>query len=106
MNQDKTQVDSYTEAEKLLNNSRKKIDEIDQDILELISRRTEMAKNVITAKKVLGKTIYDEEREKVVYENIKMKAIEKNINEDIIFQVMALLIKLSKDTQREIDNNF
>ncbi|MDR3223672.1 MAG: chorismate mutase [Methanobrevibacter sp.] len=100
MNED-NKVLTEKEAENLLNSSRKKIDEIDQEILELISKRTSFAKDIIASKKILNKNIHDETREKKVYENINKKAIEKNINEDIIFQIMSLLMKLSKDAQEE-----
>lgn len=50
MNENKIKV-STKDAEELLNNSRKEIDKIDQEILELISRRTALAKKIIFSKK-------------------------------------------------------
>ena len=46
-----------SEALKLLNNSRDKIDQIDDEIFNLIIKRTSLAKDIATAKMVLGKDI-------------------------------------------------
>jgi chorismate mutase len=102
MNKNKIKVSSK-DAEELLNSSRKEIDKIDQEILELISRRTALAKRIIFAKKKLDKNIYDEEREKHIHENIKTIVTQKNMDEDVVLNIMNLLMKLSKDAQKNLE---
>ncbi|MDR2623031.1 MAG: chorismate mutase [Methanobrevibacter sp.] len=100
---EKIKVNTKKEAEELLNISREEIDKIDHEILELISKRTKLAKSIMYAKKILDRNIYDEERERVVHENIKKMATQKNMDEDVILKVMTLLMKLSKDTQKNLE---
>ncbi len=51
------------EAEILLEKSRNRIDEIDNELMDLISQRTSLAKDIVLAKDYLGIPIYDESRE-------------------------------------------
>jgi len=90
------------EAKNILKSSREEIDKIDSEIINLISKRTLLAKNIVNAKIFLDIDIYDKNREKVIYDKVSKLAIEKNIDKNILIQIMNLLTKLSKDQQKEI----
>lgn len=90
------------EAQELLDNSRKQIDEIDNELFELICKRTSLAKNVVLAKNYLGVPIYDKTREKIIFDKSHNLADEKNLDVDIIEQIMNMLIILSKNEQNKI----
>ena len=90
------------EAQELLNNARRRIDEIDNDLVDLIDERTSLAKEVVTAKKVLGMEIYDKNREDEVRDQVLKLAKERNIDGDILNIIMNMLAMLSKNKQREL----
>jgi chorismate mutase len=90
------------EAEIVLDNSRKKIDDIDDKIIDLIDERTALAYQIATAKNVLNKDIKDTEREEFIQEKIKKLAKEKNINEISLKQIINILTDLSIQEQKKI----
>lgn len=90
------------EAEELLLKSRKSIDEIDSQLFDLISQRTALAKNIALSKDYLGMPIFDESREKAVHEKIKRLSEEKNLDVDIIDQIVTMLTILNKNEQKGI----
>ncbi|MCE5214415.1 MAG: chorismate mutase [Methanobacterium sp.] len=90
------------EAEILLDDSRKKIDDIDDQIIDLIDERTSLAFQIATAKKVLNKEIKDTEREEFIQEKIKKLAKDKNINEISLKQIIDILTDLSIQEQERI----
>ena len=63
-----------------LEDLRKKIDEVDAGIVELIGERIRIAEEIGKGKKAKGKLIEDKEREYKVLENIKNIARTKNIS--------------------------
>ncbi|MDO5823690.1 chorismate mutase [Methanobrevibacter sp.] len=93
---------SKKEAEELLLKSRKSIDEIDSQLFDLISQRTALAKNIALSKDYLGMPIFDESREKAVHEKIKRLSEEKNLDVDIIDQIVTMLTILNKNEQKGI----
>ena len=90
------------EAEILLKESRKRIDEIDNELFDLISQRTHLAKNIALSKEYLGMPIYDKKREEIVHEKIAKLSEEKDLDVDIIDQIVNMLTILSKNEQNEI----
>ena len=90
------------EARILLEKSRVRIDEIDNELCDLISERTSLAKGIVFSKQYLGMPIYDENREKIVHEKIERLAREKDLDVDIIDQIVNMLTILSKNEQKEI----
>ena len=93
---------SKEDAEKLLEESRKRIDEIDNELFDLISQRTSLAKDIALSKDYLGLPIYDKEREEVIHEKIEALSEEKGLDVDIIDQIVNMLTILSKNEQKEI----
>ena len=90
------------EAEILLKESRKRIDEIDNALFDLISERTSLAEGIAFSKSYLGMPIFDKSREEAVHEKIKRMAMENDLDEDIIDQIIDMLTILSKNKQEEI----
>lgn len=89
-------------ARNLLEHSRQLIDDIDNELVDLISRRTSLAKDIVSAKVYLGMEIYDKNREKSIHDKVDKLAIEKNIDKDILNQIIDMLAILSKNEQRKI----
>ena len=89
------------DAEILLNDSRKKIDELDDKILDLILERTSLAKDIITAKVALNKDLYDSSREEIIHNKIRNALADKEINTEKVLEIYDLLATLSKEEQKK-----
>ena len=93
--------ESENEARILLEESRKRIDEIDNALFDLISQRTSLAKDIALSKEYLGMPVYDENREKEVHRKIEKFAEDNNLDVDVIDQIVNLLTILNKNEQKE-----
>lgn len=91
-----------SEAMQLLKESREKIDLIDEQILNLISKRTSLARKIIKAKMALDMDIWDPEREKQIEEKTRKIARENKIDEGKLIKVMRILTELNKMEQEQI----
>lgn len=89
------------EAERLLDNSRKQIDKLDNQILELILERTALAKDISTAKKALNKDLFDSSREDIIHNKIRNAVADKEINTEKVVEVFDLLATISKEEQKK-----
>ena len=78
---------------------RRKIDEIDARIVELISERMRIAEEIGSEKKEQGKLIEDIEREHRVLERVRSFARSRKVNEDDIENVYKQIIVASKRIQ-------
>ena len=94
--------ESENEARILLEESRKRIDEIDNALFDLISERTSLAEGIALSKHYLGMPVYDKSREEAIHNKIKRMAMENDLDEDIIDQIVNLLTILNKNEQKEI----
>ncbi|MBI5680582.1 MAG: chorismate mutase [Methanobacterium sp.] len=90
------------EALRILQGSRDKIDEIDEEIIHLIQKRTSLAGDIVNAKIVLGMEMEDKKREDYIQDRTKKVAEQKNIDEKCLKKIMKLLMDLSKKEQEEI----
>ncbi len=90
------------EALKLLDSSRDKIDQIDNQIIDLILERTSLAKDIGTAKKVLNIDVKNTEREDYIQQKIKKIAKENNIDQVGLLEIMDILMELNKSEQEKI----
>lgn len=90
------------EAQNVLQESRKRIDEIDNDLVNLISERTSLARGIVLAKVFLGMEIYDKSREDEVHAKVRKLADDLDIDHDILSDIMNMLTTLSKNKQREL----
>ena len=91
-----------SEALQLLIDSRCKIDQIDDELINLIIKRTSLATDIASAKMVLGKDIHDADREIYIQDKIKTLAKKKNINEVSLTNIMNILTNLNKNEQKKI----
>ena len=94
------------EAEDLLEKSRNRIDEIDNELIDLISQRTSLAKDIVLAKDFLGIPIYDGSREEEIHKKIRRLSEEKGLDADIIDQIIDMLTTLSKTEQNVFTTDF
>ena len=90
------------EAKDLLEKSRKRIDEIDNELFDLISQRTSLAMDIALSKEYLGMPIYDKSREEEVHKKIDGFCEELGLDVDIIDQIVDMLTTLNKNEQKKI----
>ena len=90
------------EAEELLEKSRQRIDEIDNELFDLISQRTSLAKDIALSKEYIGMPIFDKSREDAVHKKIENFAEENGLDVDIISQIVDMLTILNKNEQEKI----
>lgn len=90
------------EALKTLQESRKIIDQIDEEIIYLIRKRTSLAGDIVNAKIVLGMEIEDKKREDYIQDKTKKIAEQNKIDENCLKKIMKILTDLSKKEQKEI----
>jgi chorismate mutase len=90
------------EASRLLQESRTKIDEMDEMLIDLVEKRTLLARDILNAKLVLGIEIEDKKREAYIHEKIKQIAREKNIDEVSLTSIIKILTDMSKKEQKKI----
>ena len=84
-------LENKEEAELLLKESRKRIDEIDNAVFDLISERTSLAKDIALSKDYLGMPIFDESREDEIHEKVEKLSRENGLDVDIIDQIVNML---------------
>ncbi len=90
------------EASRLLQDSRIKIDEMDEKLIDLIEKRTLLARDVVSAKQVLGIEIEDKKREEYIQTKIKEIARERNIDEVSLTRIIKILTDMSKEEQKKM----
>ncbi len=78
---------------------RKKIDEVDQEILELLSERTRLCIAIGLAKKKQGLPIRDKNRENEIYADIDKKAAELKLDSIRIKQIYRRIVDMCSSVQ-------
>lgn len=87
---------------KKLASIRNEIEVIDRDIINLIAKRTNLAKEILEAKKHENKPINDEGRNHQVMEIVTNLAIECGLDAGEVKNIFKSLIKMSIDRQHEL----
>lgn len=78
---------------------RKKIDKIDDEIVELFVSRMETSKKIAETKNCMGKSVYDKEREDIVIKKVKKQSGKfKDYTEKLYREIMEL--------SKEYQNNY
>lgn len=95
-------LNNIQEAEELLEKSRNRIDEIDNELFDLISQRTSLALDIALSKDYLGMPVYDKSREDEVHRKIGDFCEELGLDVDIIDQIVDMLTILNKNEQKKI----
>ena len=79
---------------------REEIDKIDDSIIELLSKRKKAVKEIASIKKKLDKPIVDNHREQQILDRLKKIAQGKNLDEGFIVSLYRIIIKNSRDEQK------
>ena len=79
---------------------RKKIDEIDRQLVELISRRAEAARAIGRLKRNTNMPIYEPDREKIIFENVRRLNRGPLEDKDLI-RIYERLIDIMRNIQKE-----
>lgn len=87
---------------KKLTNIRKEIEIIDREIIDLIVKRTNLAKDILEAKKQDGKPINDEKQNRTVMERVANIATECGLDAGEVKNIFKILIKMSIERQHEL----
>ena len=80
---------------------RKEINKIDDEIISLLSKRKGLSKKIAQIKKELSKPILDKGREQQIIEKLKEKSKEKGLDENFIIEVYNIILKNSRDEQKD-----
>lgn len=79
---------------------REKIQKIDDQIVELIAKRTELAEDVLEEKKKEGKDIDDEEQKEIVLNRMVEAATEHNLDAGAVKRIYEILIEMNVERQQ------
>ena len=90
------------EALKVLQESRVAIDNIDEELIYLIKKRTSLARDIASAKIALGMEIEDKKREDYIQDKIKKISNQNEMDGDLINKIMKILMDLNKKEQEKI----
>ncbi|MDI6888667.1 MAG: chorismate mutase [Methanocellales archaeon] len=85
-----------------LKDVREKIQNIDDQIVELIAQRTNLAEDVLEEKKKEGIGIDDEEQREIVLNRMVEAATERNLDAGAVKQIYEILIEMNVERQREL----
>jgi chorismate mutase len=80
---------------------RAEINGIDEQIIDLIEKRQQIAARIAQAKMAEGLPVRDEKRTREVLEHTYNYAVEKGIDPLSVQKIFALLIEMSEEKQRE-----
>ena len=80
---------------------RKEIDNINSEIVRLISKRNKVVKKIGDYKKNKGLEIYDSKREIEILKKIKLLAKKEGLNEKFILRIFKEILKNSKELQKD-----
>ncbi|MFH1127637.1 MAG: chorismate mutase [archaeon] len=84
-----------------LEDLRKQIDELDELLLEVMSKRLSLMPRVAEIKRCRGIDIDQQDRERQLVENIRRKAKQKGLDPDFIERIITEIIKESKSIQKK-----
>lgn len=85
-----------------LRDVRAKIEKIDAQILNLICKRTYLAKDILDAKKAEGKPINDIDQNKIVLERVANLATESGLDGEEVKRIFQILIDMNIERQHEM----
>ena len=85
------------EMEKL----RREINRLNDEILDKLAERVEVAVSISAVKRRHGRPIVDRGREEKVYEQIRRLARERSLDDEGVEQIFREIIRLCTEVQRE-----
>ncbi|MBS3086683.1 bifunctional chorismate mutase/prephenate dehydrogenase [Candidatus Pacearchaeota archaeon] len=83
-----------------INKSRKAINEIDEEILKLLSKRKNLIEEIGKLKNSLDIPIFDKKREEEILDKISQKAKKHGLNKEFIEEVFGVVFKNSRTSQQ------
>jgi len=78
---------------------RKRIDEIDDQLLLILSERVKICRAIGAAKKKQGKAIHDATRENEIYKRLNVKAIELGLDAGQVMAVYREIVNICSAVQ-------
>ena len=84
----------------LIEKTRKSIDEIDEEILRLLSKRKNLAKEVGKLKESFGLPVFDKKREEEILNKISKKAGELGLNINSVLDIFGAIFQNSRSEQQ------
>lgn len=84
-----------------INILREEIDKIDSNIIELLSKRNQLAPEIAMYKKANGLEIFQEEREKEVLAKKAEMSKNKGLNDNFVQEIFKAIMNESKRVQYE-----
>lgn len=90
---------------KKISDLRLKINEVDEELLDLIIERLRIVQEIGQVKKENGVGIIDENREKEILDRLIAKADEKGINPDVVRKIWRVLMEISYEIEGEKNGN-
>ncbi|MFB6284147.1 MAG: chorismate mutase [Halobacteria archaeon] len=91
-----------SEREEGLREVRREIEEIDREILDAVTRRTDLGERVVELKRENDMEIGDREREREILDEVREVAEERGLDPDLVEEVYEILIELNKQRQRSL----
>ena len=80
---------------------RDKIDLVDREIVNLLTERFEIARDIAELKKNIDIDVFDKKREEEIFAKLKDWAKELNLDEDFLRKIFELIIKESRKIQKD-----
>ncbi|HJO02217.1 MAG: chorismate mutase [Candidatus Woesearchaeota archaeon] len=84
-----------------LEETRKEIDNIDDEIISLLSKRQDLIKKIAEIKKELNKSVLDEKREGEIIEKLKIKAKENGLDANFVVSLYNIILENSRNQQEK-----
>lgn len=89
-------------AKKSLEEVRAEVERIDEQIIELIAMRTELAEDILVAKREAKVGIDDPDQMKKVLNRARSRAMEKNIDVEAVERIFEILLEMNVERQRKL----
>lgn len=87
--------------EKSLEELREEINDVDQGLIDLLSKRLEIVDDILKIKNKTGKDIRDRKREQEVIERVRELAKEKGLDQDFAEDIMRIVISRTAGAEKE-----
>lgn len=81
---------------------RKRVDQVDAELLKLLKERSELASKILEAKKKMGLPFKDVKREMEILESVRAKAIDLALDPTLTEEIFKRIIGLSTSSHRDI----
>lgn len=88
-------------ADMSMDKLRKEIEEIHEDLLNLLKKRSEITKKIAKIKKEQNLPIYDPFREELLIQNMKKLAAEKDIDPQMAELMLRIILTFSKKEMQD-----